>query len=247
MEKPVTKRPVIGITALATRYIDPPHLPMYALNQRYVMAVEASGGAPLMVPPGLDETSMQAIFERLDGLLLSGGGDVDPAHYGESPHAPLNEVNAERDRLELSLARQAVEADKAVIGICRGVQVLNVALGGSLVQDIPTQQPDSLLHSFDGAQVARDTKAHSVRIESRSLLREVMGVEQADVNSWHHQSLKRIAPGLTVVAQSPDGIIEAVEMPGRRFVIGVQWHPEWLYDRQPEMKRLFEALVQAAK
>ncbi|HET7089709.1 MAG TPA: gamma-glutamyl-gamma-aminobutyrate hydrolase family protein [Anaerolineae bacterium] len=243
----MTKRPVIGITALATRYIDPPHSPMYALNQRYVMAVEASGGAPLMVPPDLDETSMQAIFERLDGWVLSGGGDVDPAYYGESPHAALNEVNAERDRLELSFARQAVEADKPVIGICRGVQVLNVALGGSLVQDIPTQQADSLPHSFDGTRVARDYMAHPVRIESGSLLREVMGVEQAGVNSWHHQSVKRVAASLAVVAQSPDGIIEAVEMPGRRFVIGVQWHPEWLYDHQPEMKRLFEALVQAAK
>src|SRR3990172_7570305 len=108
----MTKRPVIGITALATRYIDPPHSPIYALNQRYVMAVEASGGAPLMVPPGLDEASMRAIFERLDGLVLSGGGDVDPAHYGESPHTALTEVNAERDRRDLSLARQAVEADK---------------------------------------------------------------------------------------------------------------------------------------
>jgi len=140
-----------------------------------------------------------------------------------------------------------VEADKPVMGICRGVQVLNVALGGSLVQDIPTQQPDSLPHSFDGARVARDYMAHSVRIESGSVLREVMGVEQVSVNSWHHQSLKRVAASLTVVAQSPDGIIEAVEMPSRRFVIGVQWHPEWLYDHQPEMKRLFEALVQAAK
>ena len=243
----MTKRPVIGITALATRYIDPPHSPIYALNQRYIMAVEASGGAPLMVPPGLDEASMRAIFERLDGLVLSGGGDVDPSYYGESPHTALTEVNAERDRLDLSLARQAVEADKPVIGICRGVQVLNVALGGSLVQDIPTQQPDSLPHSFDGARVARDYTAHPVRIESGSLLREVMGVDEAGVNSWHHQSLKYIATGLAVVAQSPDGVIETVEMPGRRFVIGVQWHPEWLYDRQPEMKRIFEALVQAAK
>ncbi len=239
-------RPLIGITAFETRHVDPPHLPIYALNRRYVMAIEAAGGAPLLVPSGLDDTSLEAIFARLDGLLLSGGGDIDPAYYGEAPHVSLTGVSAARDRLELAFVRWAVDAEKPLMAICRGIQVLNVALGGSLVQDIPTQLPGSLTHMFDGTTIARPDGAHPVQIEAGTRLRRVMGMAQASVNSWHHQSVGQIAPGLKVVAQAPDGVVEAVELPGHRFAIGVQWHPEWLYDRQPEMKRLFEALVQAA-
>jgi putative glutamine amidotransferase len=239
-------KPLIGITALGTRSINPPHLPLYALGQRYVMAVAAAGGVPLMVPPGLDEDSARAIFERLDGFLLPGGGDVDPACYGQAPHAATTEISPDRDRLELALARWAAQADKPLLTICRGTQVLNVALGGTLVQDIPTQLPGSLPHSFDVDRVARDTTAHVVRIDPGTRLRAIMGVDQAAVNSWHHQSLKQVAPDLKVSAHAPDGVIEAVELPGHRFAVGVQWHPEWLHDRRPEMRRLFEALVQAA-
>ncbi|MGH2592983.1 MAG: gamma-glutamyl-gamma-aminobutyrate hydrolase family protein [Anaerolineae bacterium] len=240
-------RPVIGITAFGTRHSDPPHSPMVALNRRYVMAIESAGGAPLMVPPGLDEDSLRAIFARLDGLLLSGGGDVDPAHYGEAPHPALTEVSAERDRIELALARWAVDGEKPIMAICRGIQVFNVALGGSLVQDIATQVPAALQHMLDGARIPRDTIAHPVQIEPGSRLHHMLGVEQAGVNSWHHQSLKQVAPGLRVSACAPDGIVEGAELPAHRFAIGVQWHPEWLTDGQPEMRRLFEALVQAAQ
>ncbi|HJW84005.1 MAG TPA: gamma-glutamyl-gamma-aminobutyrate hydrolase family protein [Anaerolineae bacterium] len=242
----MSHRPLIGITAFETRHINLPHLPIFALNRRYVMAVEAAGGAPVMLPPGLSEDSLRSMFERLNGLLLSGGGDIDPACYGEAPHPASTEINADRDRMELALARQAVDGDKALLSICRGIQVFNVALGGTLVQDIPAQIPGALQHNFDSASVARTHIAHPVQIDAGTRLSEVMGVDQAGVNSWHHQSLKQIAPGLKVTALSPDGVIEAVELPGHRFALGVQWHPEWLYDRQPEMKRLFEALVQAA-
>jgi putative glutamine amidotransferase len=239
-------RPLIGITAFATRHIEPPHSPLIALGRRYVAAIAAAGGAPLIVPPGLDDPSMRTVFERLDGLLLSGGGDIDPVRYGEAPHPSLTALSAERDQLELSLARRAVDADKPLLAICRGIQVLNVALGGSLVQDISTQIPGALPHTFDETKVAREHTAHPVQIEPGARLHEVMGVDTAGANSWHHQAIKQVAAGLQVVARSPDGVIEAVEMAGRRLVIGVQWHPEWLYDRQPEMMRLFEALVQAA-
>jgi len=242
----MSHRPLIGITAFETNGIHPPHLPIFALNRRYVMAIETAGGAPVMMPPGLSEGSLRAIFDRLDGWLLSGGGDIDPACYGEAPHPASTEISADRDRTELALARRAVDGDKALLSICRGIQVFNVALGGTLVQDIPAQIPGALQHKFDSALVARAHIAHPVRIAAGTRLSEVMGVDQAGVNSWHHQSLKQIAPGLKVTALSPDGVIEAVELPGHRFALGVQWHPEWLYDRQPEMKRLFEALVQAA-
>jgi putative glutamine amidotransferase len=243
----MSQRPLIGITGLITRYIDPPHLPMVSVNRRYVMAVEAAGGAPLVVPAGLDAPALAAIFERLDGVLLSGGGDVDPAYYGETPRLELNDVSLERDRPEIALARWAVERDKPVMSICRGIQVFNVALGGTLVQDIPTQLVDALPHMFDGKVVPREHIAHTVAIDSGTRLRELIGAETAQVNSWHHQSLMQIAPALTVSARAPDGVVEAAEVPGHRFAVGVQWHPEWLYDRQPEMLRLFEGLVQAAK
>lgn len=239
-------RPLIGITAFATRHVEAPHLPIHALNQRYVSAVESAGGAPLIVPPGLDDASQRAIFARIDGLVLSGGGDIDPAYYGEAAHPALNAPSAQRDRLELSFARWATDEDKPLLAICRGIQVLNVALGGTLVQDIPTQVPDALPHNFDETRVARDFIAHEVTIEPGSRLCEVMGSERAGVNSWHHQSVKQAAPGLAIVACAPDGVIEGVERPRSRFTIGIQWHPEWLYDRQPEMKRLFAALVRAS-
>ena len=242
----MTNRPLIGITAFESRYIHPPHLPIFALNQRYVTAIEAAGGSPLMLPPGLSDESLRAIFDRLDGLLLSGGGDIHPACYSEDPHPATAEISAERDAMEIALTRWAVEREKAMLSICRGIQVFNVALGGSLVQDIPTQWPGSLKHTFQPTEVARDYIAHAVQIESGTRLRDVMQVDRAGVNSWHHQSIKQVAPGLKVTALSPDGVIEAVELPGHRFALGVQWHPEWLYDHQSEMARLFEALVEAA-
>ena len=238
--------PVIGISALASRGPDAPHLPTFALNQRYALAVAAAGGAPLLIPPGLDVRSLRVVYDRLDGVLLSGGGDVDPARYGESPHPSVYDVDPGRDETELSVARWAVADDKPLLAICRGVQVLNVALGGSLVQDIPSQWPDPLLHIFDLVSVERDFQAHAVRVDPGTRLHAILGSDQATVNSWHHQSLRRVASPLQVTACAPDGIIESVEMPGRTLVLGVQWHPEWLYDSQPEMKRLFEALVQAA-
>jgi putative glutamine amidotransferase len=241
------RRPLIGITSFETKYSEPPHLPIFALNRRYVMAIEAAGGAPLMLPPGLSDDSLHVTFDRLDGLLLSGGGDIDPVCYGEAPHSATREISADRDRMELALARWTVNEDKPVFAICRGIQVLNVALGGSLVQHIPTQVDGALQHTFEPTQVARDHIAHSVQIESGTCLREVMGVDRAGANSWHHQSIKQVAPSLRVTAHAPDGVIEAVELPAHRFAIGVQWHPEWLYDDQPEMMRLFEALVQAAR
>lgn len=237
---------VIGISAWGARGINPPHLPLYVLSQRYVSAVEDAGGVPLMLPPRLNETALRVIFDRLDGILLSGGGDINPAHYGEEPHPALINVSLERDQVELALSRWAVDDEKPILTICRGLQVLNVALGGSLVQDIPSQVPDAMQHMFDPVAVTRETITHQVQIDKHTRLHEVIGSDQADVNSWHHQALKRVASPLMVTACSPDGIIEAAELANHRFALGVQWHPEWLYDRQPEMKRLFDALVVAA-
>jgi putative glutamine amidotransferase len=242
----MSARPLIGITAFETQHLRPPHAPLYATGQRYVRAIEEAGGLPVILSPGLSNDTLRATFERLDGLLMSGGGDIDPVIYGEEAHAKIWGLDMKRDRAELAMAKWAADTEKPLLCICRGIQVLNVALGGSLVQDIASMVPNALTHMFDEEVTPRDTIAHSVRVEANSLLNKLLQADEAAVNSWHHQSIKRVADDLKVVALSPDGIVEAVELPEHRFVLGVQWHPEWLYDRQPEMKRLFTGLVEAA-
>lgn len=239
-------RPLIGITASSIDHRGPAYGEVYTLTRQYAEGVSCAGGVPVIVPYNLDDEALQILFDRLDGLLLSGGGDIDPAVYGETLHPATNEIEADRDRVELVLARWVVEREMPFLAICRGIQVLNVALGGSLVQDIPSQVTDALEHSFERGFVERNYHAHPVKISADSRLAHVMRAEIAQTNSWHHQAIKQAASSLKVTACAPDGVIEAVEVPGRRFAIGVQWHPEWLFEDQPEHRRLFEGLVEAA-
>ena len=238
-------RPLIGITASSIEHRGPAYGEVYTLTRKYAEGVWLAGGVPVIVPYNLDDEALQVLVDRLDGLLLSGGGDIDPAIYGEPPHPATTEIEAERDRVELMLARWGVDKDMPFLAICRGIQVLNVALGGSLVQDIPSQVPDALEHSFDRGMVERAYHAHPVTIAAESRLAQVMQTELAQTNSWHHQAIRQPGRNLKVTAHAPDGVIEAVEVPGRRFAIGVQWHPEWLFEDQPEHRRLFEELVRA--
>ena len=200
----------------------------------------------MIVSHNLDEDALSAVLDRLDGVVLSGGGDLDPALFGEEAHPATCEIEPDRDRVELMLARWLVERDMPFLAICRGIQVLNVALGGSLVQDIPSQVPDALQHSFDRATTPRNYLAHPVKIDPGSQLARVMQLDRAQTNSWHHQSIRQSADGLKVTAYAPDGVIEAVEVPGRRFAIGVQWHPEWMFEERAEQRQLFVELVRAA-
>jgi putative glutamine amidotransferase len=239
-------RPLIGITASSIDRRGPAYGEVYSLTRKYAEGVLRAGGVPVIVPYNLDEDSLQILFDRLDGLLLSGGGDIEPTIYGEDAHPATNEIEVDRDRIELALARWVVEKGKPFLAICRGIQVLNVALGGTLIQDIPTEVPDALEHSFERGIVERGYHAHPVKIAADSRLAQVMQTEVAQTNSWHHQAIKQPAAKLKVTAYAPDGVIEAVEVPGRRFAIGVQWHPEWMFEGQPEMLRLFEGLVVTA-
>lgn len=237
--------PVIGITA-SIDHRSPAFGETYSLTRKYAEGVRQAGGAPLIVPHNLDTDSLRAVVDRLDGVLLSGGGDIDPVWFGEAAHPATGEIEPDRDRVELTLARWVVERDVPFLAICRGIQVLNVALGGSLVQDIPSQIPEAVQHSFDRKTTPRDYLAHPVKIDPNSQLARVMQLQAAQTNSWHHQSIKQVADGLQVTAVAPDGVIEAVEVPGRRYAIGVQWHPEWLFEARVEHRRLFEELVRAA-
>ncbi len=239
-------RPVIGITASIDHRL-PAYGETYSLTRKYAEGVLQAGGVPVIVPHNLDEDALRVVLDRLDGVVLSGGGDIDPALFSEDALSPTGKIESDRDRVELMLARWVVEQDIPFLGICRGIQVLNVALGGTLVQDIPSQVPNALPHSFDRKMTPRDYLAHPVKIDPSSQLARVMQLEVARTNSWHHQSIKQVADRLQTTAVAPDGVIEAVEVPGQRFAIGVQWHPEWLVEEYPEHRRLFEGLIEAAQ
>jgi putative glutamine amidotransferase len=182
------------------------------------------------------------LYERLDGILLSGGEDVNPVYYGASPHPALGKVDDGRDRAEFQLAQWAVEEDRPLFCICRGHQVLNVALGGTLIQDIPSQVQTAIQHDV----LPRDGMVHDVEIDPKSRLAAILGVTQVQVNSLHHQAIETPAPAACVTGYAPDGIIEAAELPDKKFVLSVQWHPEDLFRQHEVMRRLFRAFVAAA-
>jgi putative glutamine amidotransferase len=212
----------------------------------YIDALQAAGGLPVLIPETLSNDDALQLYGLLDGLVLPGGGDVDPKVYGEDQHPATDSIDPERDRVELYLTRQALGDHKPFFGICRGVQVMNVALGGSLYQDLPSEYPSALKHYFRAPDYERDHLGHAVQVEEESLLARCLGTPLVEVNSRHHQAARVVAPGLHVVARAPDGVIEALEMPAHPFALGVQWHPENL-QALPPMRRLFEEFVAAAR
>ncbi len=203
----------------------------------YVESVKRAGGEPVVLEPTDDP---QQSLDRIDALLLSGGLDVDPSLYGEAPH-PTTEIDATRDRFEIPISREAVQRDMPVFAICRGVQVLNVAAGGSLVQDIPTSVTTGLSHSID---VPKNHIAHAVTVTPGTRLAAALAAS-TPVNSRHHQAVGRVAPSFVVSAVSEDGVVEAIERPASTFCVGVQWHPENFW-RTGEFAGLFEEFVAAA-
>jgi putative glutamine amidotransferase len=218
----------------------------YTLGKNYVHSVIASGGAPLLVPTALDDGTLRELYLAADGVLLTGGDDVDPALFDEEKHEKTGGIDADRDRMEIALTRWAAAENKPLLGICRGVQVMNVALGGSLIQDIPSQSPSELTHPGHWYSAARDQVLHNVCCDANTRLAGIIGFGDVGVNSFHHQSLKRVAEPFVVTARAPDGIVEAVEIPGNTFCVGVQWHPEEMAAGRPDMMRLFEGLVSAS-
>jgi putative glutamine amidotransferase len=219
-----------------------------ARNQRmadYLESVRRAGGEPIEVDSGGAEAPA-AIVARVAGVMLTGGGDVDPALFGEAPHSTFEAAEPGRDTFEIDLARAAIEARVPLLAICRGMQALNVAMSGTLVQDIPTQIAGALNHSV---REPRFAIAHEVWVTKGSvlwtLMQDKLDGETCQVNSRHHQSVKRVAPGFEVSATAPDGVIEAFERPGTVFCVGVQWHPENFW-RTGEFRPLFEGFIRAA-
>jgi putative glutamine amidotransferase len=235
-------RPVIGITVYDG--LSKSGLPIAALNIAYINAIRQAGGLPILLPNQLVEVEWQDIYPLLDGIMFTGGGDIRTDLFEGIPHPQVDEVDDERDSLELSLLRQVSEDGKPFLGICRGCQAMNVAFGGDLYTHIPDQLAGALRHDCY-PDLPRDFIAHPVRVEEDSKSGLIFGEPILQVNSLHHQGIKKLAPSLKAVGFSPDGLIEGVEIPEHPFGIAVQWHPEWLTDQKP-MQRLFSAFVGAA-
>jgi putative glutamine amidotransferase len=210
----------------------------------YSQAVLQAGGAPVLVPTPQDQKSLGAILDSVKGLILSGGPDIHPRRYGEEPLAGLGEVDEALDGMELMAARLAIDNNLPVLGICRGIQVLNVALGGTLYQDIASQVPESFCHT---PKTDKAVNTHTVRIETGSRLHQIIGKREIWVNGKHHQAVRDLAKGWVVAARARDGVVEAVELPAKRFVVGVQWHPEGTWRDDPFSRRLFSSFVQSAR
>lgn len=244
------RRPVVGIATQTLPGKAGGELPnCWIMGQRYVEALRTVGGIPWLIPllPH-DPDTMAGIFERLDAIFLTGGVDVDPSRYGEPRHPKCGTTDPDRDAVELMLLDHATATGKPVLAVCRGIQILNVARGGTLYQDVAAMVPAAMKHDYFPTpdRPSRSYLAHDITVAADSRLGEVLGEPVATVNSMHHQAIKDLAPGLRATAFAPDGIIEAVEATDHKFLVAVQWHPEELSDSQPGMKRLFSAFAAAA-
>lgn len=221
------------------------HEPTYFLRARYIRAVEELGGIPLILPLVAEPAARRRLLDGVDGLLITGSGpDLPPRFYGERQRYTFPLVSDRRADFEMELVHQARKRDLPLLGICGGMQTVNVACGGSLFQDIPAQVPSALDHR-------QKTKAvhvsHAVTVVPKSLLKKIVAQGKLMVNSSHHQSVKTVAPSLIASAIASDGIIEAIESPAHRFLLAIQWHPEFLFERHAPHRRLFEALLRAAR
>jgi len=233
---PRRHNPLIGLTTYG-RGADN----RYTLPADYIDAVRRAGGVPLLIAPG--ESRVEAILDVIDALVLSGGGDIDPSRYDGKRHDTNYSIDQERDTLELELARRVIDSSIPTLGICRGAQILNVVQGGKLIEHIPDEVGVKVLHRAP----PREPVTHGVKLKTGSRLAQILGRDQFDATSWHHQALRGAAAGFDAVAHAPDGTIEAIEMPSHPWMIAVQWHPELSAASDPLQQKLFDALVEAAR
>ena len=232
--------PLIGITT--THFPQLSSLPASGISEAYIRAVHAAGGLPLLIPSGLSSEELQSLCSRLGGILFTGGGDIDPAYFNGMRHERVYDIIPERDETEIGLVRLAADTNLPFMGICRGIQVINVALGGTLYTHIADQLPGALKHDFK----ERTYLAHPIQVKHGTRLSTILDAANIQANSLHHQGVDRVAECLAPVAWAPDGLVEGVELTGHPFGLAVQWHPEWLQDMQA-MKNLFTVFVNSAR
>ena len=228
------KQPLIGITTYGKDEQN-----RYALPRDYVLCVRRAGGIPVLIPPG--EAAPSPLLDRIQGFLLAGGGDLDPQLYGGRVSDKTYMIDAERDQAELALAQAIIERRKPCLAICRGIQVLNVALGGTLIEHLPDEMGESVLHRAP----PREPIEHTITIKADSRLAKTLGQTAIRAASWHHQAIRSPGKGLHVVARAPDETIEAVEMADNPRLIAVQWHPELTAAHDPLQQKLFAALIES--
>ena len=235
-------RPLIGIACHAD-FRQESGRPIYCNNRTYSQAIEQAGGIPLLIPFLQNVTALETLLARLDGVLLSGGVDIEPERYHEEPHPKLRRTSPELDEFELTLAHMALQEDMPVLGVCRGMQLLNVALGGTLYQDLGALYSASMEHCHQ--ELPRNTISHSVFVEAGSRMEKVLGTRRFGVNSLHHQAIKMPGKGVHITGRAEDGVAELMEVPSYRFVMATQCHPEEIYMKENACANLFSAFVQA--
>ena len=244
-----TGLPVIGIPCRNDRSMKYNGTAIYAQSVAYTKAIVQAGGVPFLIPLDLPEPSLRHLYDITNGILLAGGGDIDPAIFHGAGHATIRDVEPNRDQAEIAITRWSVAEGRPLLGICRGIQVIAVAAGGTLIEDIPSEAPDAVPHKRPkGAErEAGETGiVHPVRLTMSSRLANIVGAESVSVNTIHHQAVRTVPPPFDVVGRSPDGLVEAIEHRDHRFVIGVQWHPEQLVGSDESALRIFGAFVEAA-
>lgn len=238
---------MIGITCGEITNIDHPNSPLaYGQSFTYVDAVLHAGGVPLLIPVMEDLDAAKILYSRLDGLLFAGGNDIDPARYGKQPHEKIGQISRKRDTLELQLMDWALTDSKPLLAICRGMHLLNVQRGGTLIQDIPSEVPGALQHSTIDTDISLDFADQQLRIDASSKLAAILGTTEILANSYHHQAVRKLGNGLQATAWAADDIIEGIEDPETPFVIGVQCHPESIESTIAAWQKLFKAFTGAA-
>jgi putative glutamine amidotransferase len=245
----IIQAPLIGITAdmsaVGANGTGAAQEPTLFLPQRYYHAIRKAGGISLILPPIGSRSTLRKTLQRLDGLLISGGNfDIHPMFYGEKPISALGAIKEERTEFELELIDLALNQDLPLLGICGGAQAINVALGGSLYQDIATELPNADQHE-QGAKITRE--GHPIEIHPGTRLRQIVQKQTLEVNTTHHQAVRKVGKGLRVNATAKDGLVEGIESPYHKFVLGVQWHPEALVGQDPYQRRIFSSFISAAK
>ena len=235
-------RPLIGIT-MSRRKSSSGERDLYGVLYPYVEAVCGQGGLPMLIPLGLQMDELRDLYDRADGLVLSGGGDIHPEQYGDTLTELCTRIDPERDELEFALVRWAAAEGKPILAICRGIQSMNVALGGTLWRDLATELPNAAKHDYYPGY-PRDKRTHNLSVTPDSRLAQLLQATSVEVNSLHHQACRKLAPDLRQVAAAPDRIVEAAEIPDHPYAVGVQWHPEWIQNT-PDQQGLFAGLVNA--